>query len=500
MVIKKKKALPEEVDVLIVGAGLAGLSCAVGLSDQGLRVAVLEKSRLLGGRASSWKDPQTGDPIHIGPHILLSAYPNMISLMKRLGTENDVLWMGDRFIHLVDGPVSYEVSSSKLPPPFHFLPSMLSDPFLSKRDLLGNARVTWLVMQLGEEDFLALDDLNAAAFLRGMGVTPHAMERFWSFVCMSILNVPLELCSASALLRFYKKLTGSGNITIGLPTKGLGDLFAPQAKALVERKGGHVLLQTEVKSFLGSGRRVVGVELADGQKIRAQHVVCTLPPHQLRRLVRKEWLELPVFSDLVHFEPCPYISTYLWFDRKLTDLKFWARVHRSNDLNCDFYDLSNIYPGWEFCSSLITTNCIYSHRAKGLSDEQIVQQTLDELAEFLPEAREATVTHSVVNRIEMAIHCPFPGTERKRPPIDVGLHGFLLAGDWVKTGIPACMESAVQSGFMVAEELVRRKGRSVQLVQEPAGVQGIARVVDRVAQRLPGQRLPRWLRPIAGRR
>jgi 15-cis-phytoene desaturase len=207
MVKTKKQTLPKEVDVLIVGGGLAGLSCAVGLCGQGLRIAVLEKDCILGGRASSWKESHSGDDIHLGPHILLSAYPNMLSFLKKLGTDKDIMWLGKRFMHLVDGQESYEISISNLPPPLHFLPSMLSDPLLSKRDLLIHARVTWLVMQLGEDELLGLDDLNAAAFLRGMGVSSLMLERFWSFVCMSILNVPLKLCSHLRLCYFMITLT-----------------------------------------------------------------------------------------------------------------------------------------------------------------------------------------------------------------------------------------------------------------------------------------------------
>ena len=138
-------------------------------------------------------------------------------------------------------------------------------------------------MQLGEDEFPGLDDLNAVAFLRGMGVSSLMLERFWSFVCMSILNVPLELCSAAALLRFYKKLAGNNKTVIGLPTKGLGDLFAPQAKDMIEKDGGHVFLKTGVKSFLGHGHKVEGVELESGEKIRSKYVISTLPAHHLRQ-------------------------------------------------------------------------------------------------------------------------------------------------------------------------------------------------------------------------
>lgn len=76
------------VDVVIIGGGLAGLTCAVTLSERGIRVAVLERDRRLGRRAQSWLDAKTADPVHIGPHILLSAYSNMRSLLRRDGCGN----------------------------------------------------------------------------------------------------------------------------------------------------------------------------------------------------------------------------------------------------------------------------------------------------------------------------------------------------------------------------------------------------------------------------
>lgn len=48
-------AEPRAVDVLIVGAGLAGLSCAQALSDRGVRVTVIDQARGVGGRLATWQ-------------------------------------------------------------------------------------------------------------------------------------------------------------------------------------------------------------------------------------------------------------------------------------------------------------------------------------------------------------------------------------------------------------------------------------------------------------
>lgn len=48
-------------DVIIAGAGVAGLACAANLADSGLRVHVFERGSQPGGRAASWRDERTGD-------------------------------------------------------------------------------------------------------------------------------------------------------------------------------------------------------------------------------------------------------------------------------------------------------------------------------------------------------------------------------------------------------------------------------------------------------
>lgn len=73
---------------VVVGGGLAGLSCAVALSDRGTEVTVLEAGERLGGRASSWSDEHTGDTVDIGPHIFHSEYRNMLGFLERLGTRH----------------------------------------------------------------------------------------------------------------------------------------------------------------------------------------------------------------------------------------------------------------------------------------------------------------------------------------------------------------------------------------------------------------------------
>lgn len=496
-----------ETDVAIIGGGIAGLTTGVGLSDSNIDVTVFEKRGRLGGRARSWEDPETGDPIHIGPHIFMSEYPNMLQLLDELGTEDRIVWQKDKFITMVEGQKTRTLKQYPLPAPFQYTPTLFTELDYSYFDVMSNLLVMFYVMQMDERDVMFLDRQNAYSFLKSFGVTENAIEELWQFTCMSIMNVPIQLCSAGALMRFHKRFIGYNNYDIGFPDGGLGDIYAPQARERIEDNGGEVHLNTPVERIIGKNGKATGLLLEDGRRVKADHVVSSVPPNVTRKLIPRDWRNShQTFQDLVFFDPCPYVSVYLWFDRKLTDLPFWARTHSPNDLNCDFYDLSNINSGWEDRNSVITSNIIYSHnRGTGnMTEEEIVNQTRKEIAEFLPEAEEAELVHSTINRIPMAIHCPYPGTERRRPPIDSPIQNLQLAGDWVKTELPSSMESAAKSGWLVAETILEREGMDRDLAVDLKPLEGMTGMVDRFAKRFPPKKMYQWFRgkvdSILGRR
>ena len=70
-------------DAVIVGGGLAGLSCAVALAENGVKPLVLERASRLGGRAHSVTDASTGDVIDIGPHLVHSEYRTFPAFLDR---------------------------------------------------------------------------------------------------------------------------------------------------------------------------------------------------------------------------------------------------------------------------------------------------------------------------------------------------------------------------------------------------------------------------------
>jgi 15-cis-phytoene desaturase len=410
-----------------------------------------------------------------------------------LGTRERIVWQPDkRFLTMVEGQRKIVIRNSFLPPPYHFVPSFMTDPKIGFRDLISNWQVVKLAFEIDEEKLLRLDNLNARDFLREMGVSTRFIERFWAFAAFAIMNVPLELASAAALMRFYRRIVGHRNLAIGFPDSALGDIYAPQARALIEQAGGEIIAQAEVTNLLFEGERIRGVQLADGRRLAARFCVSALPPHALHRIIPRDWLAEPgVFADLKHFEPISYVSVHLWFDRKLTREQFWARAHSPRDLNCDFYDLSNINAGWQERPSVIASNIIYSQRVSGLTDTEIAEKTLAEIREFLPRAVQARVVHTAIQRIPLAIPAPFPGSELRRPNTRTPISGLLLAGDWIQTRLPYSMESAVASGWLAAEQVLSDVGRPQKLAADIPTLEGLSAWIRWAGELFPDGRSAR---------
>ncbi len=82
-----------------------------------------------------------------------------------------------------------------------------------------------------------------------------------------------------------------------------------------------------------------------------------------------------------------------------------------------------------------------------------------ELTDALPAVRQARVIRSTVVREPRATFSLAPG-EPARPPVRTPVRGLYLAGDWIDTGLPATIESAVRSGHWAADEVYGGLSRS----------------------------------------
>src|ERR1700679_2838001 len=209
--------------VTVVGGGLAGLSAACALADAGYHVRLLERRRYLGGRASSYEHPGTGEVIDNCQHVLLGNCVNLIDLYRRLGVSDAIRWF-DRLTFLEPGGRRSILKPSFLPAPLHDMPAFLRAAAFSFSDKLAIGRGIAAFIAGVPND----SEENFAQWLKRHGQTRGAIERFWKPVLVSALNKNQECMSVRHAGQVIRKslLLSPGAGRMGVPTIPLSDLYS----------------------------------------------------------------------------------------------------------------------------------------------------------------------------------------------------------------------------------------------------------------------------------
>lgn len=453
----------QERDVLIIGGGLAGLSLAAQLVGEGLSVTVLEENPYLGGRASSVTDPEREDPVPIAPHIFVTAYNNLRDFFQKIGAEDAIYWERDTFIDVVYDGQHHDLSMPALPRPLHLAGMISLHPLLTLRQKLQCLRLGLKVYRMPRERCEALDDITAKEYLLSEGIPEDVIDRLFQLFSKSLLNLPVDEASAAEMVLLWKDWMAldPGDRRFGFAKGGLGDIYTGDAASYIRQNGGEIRTNATVTDILIEDGSVDGVVVAeDGEEdqLDADTYVSTVTPVALRGILPDDTLETEFFEHLEAFEPVPYISVFLWFDEKITDRKFWALLDTGDDrwLNTDFYDKSNLSAIDEDVS-YITSNIIFSEEYEDMSDEEIIDHTLDEIRQAFPEMA-AEVVHAHVHHVPYGVYAPYPGMREHKRPQETPIDNFYLAGDWTIREIPQCMEAAVRSGYRCAETVLAEHG------------------------------------------
>ena len=160
----------EATDVIIIGGGFAGLSAGVALAEKGFRVALLESKPALGGRAYSFEDPESGDFVDNGQHVLMGCYTETLDFLARIGAAKNLVFQNDLEIEMLDrGGVGATLKTARLPGPFHMGAGLLRYRHLTiaqrLRVLTGGLRL--LTMQ--RRDASALKEMTVEQLMDALG-------------------------------------------------------------------------------------------------------------------------------------------------------------------------------------------------------------------------------------------------------------------------------------------------------------------------------------------
>ncbi len=449
--------------VAVAGGGLAGLAAACALSDAGCRVTLFEKRPFLGGRASSYEHPGTGEVVDNCQHVLFRLCTNLIEFYERIGVADQIRWF-DQMNFIEPGGRISTMKSSILPAPLHTAPSFWKFSFLSAADKLSIARALIPITLTDQRD----TGQSFQHWLDQHGQTPTAVARFWHPILVSALSEELDRISISAAAQVVREsMKSPAARQMGVPTVPLTDLYNA-AGEYVRRRGGILHFRCPVESFMADAAqvqvRIRGREEERGPaEERFDYLIVALPFDALDRILPAASESAPIREKLAHFENSPITGIHLWFDRQISDLDHAVLLDRTIQW---MFHKSRLQPirtqsaNAGLVGSYIELVVSSSKTLIDKSRAEIVDLALGEVREFFPAARDANLVKSTVIKEVNATYSPHPGIDAHRPTAVTAWPRVFLAGDWTATGWPATMEGAVRSGYLAAEEIARSAGLS----------------------------------------
>lgn len=444
-----------------MGGGLAGLAAAVALAPRGLAVTVLESRQRLGGRASSFTDPTSGQVIDACQHVSMGCCTNFHHLCETVGVRHLLAPQKTLYFQTPDGRVS-RFRADPWPAPLHLGRALAAAHYLTASDKIG---IGYALARMLAEPPDADPPLRQWLTLHRQ--SPRAIDRFWGVVLTSALNETVDRVG----LRYARKVFRDGFVrhrdafTVHVPSVPLGELYGDELRGWLTRHGVTLQVNAGVRTCSplpaegeGFGVRRWNVSLRNGTALPTDHLILAVPFDRVLGLLPESLAGESFFARIGNLSPSPITSVHLWYDRAVLALPHVVLV---DCLGQWVFNRGEVAPGEHYLQVVVSA----ARPLKGAGRDEITRLIADELARLYPVVRNATLLRSKVVTEHAATFSAVPGVDAYRPPQQTPVPGLYLAGDYTATGWPATMEGAVRSGYLAAEAVLRAVRRPEQVVQ-----------------------------------
>jgi squalene-associated FAD-dependent desaturase len=442
-------------DVIVIGAGVAGLSAAARLADDGGDVLVLEARPSAGGRAAAYRDPATGERVDNGQHVLLGCYHETLAFLERIGADEGLRRQTGLSVRMIerDGRASV-LQCPPLPAPWHLVGGVLAWQALTLAERLSLAGLVPALARAqralarGDDPGRDARGRSVRAWLEQCGQAPRLSELLWEPLALAALNQSIETADASHFLGVLARAFGPdpADAELIVPARPLDALYVDPAVRFIRARGGDVRTHASARVIVRNGR-VEGARVRD-EAVAARVVIAAVPWFGLRALFDEPPDALSGVLDAAgRMAASPIVTANLWFDRPVMDEPLVGLPGRAFQW---VFDKGLLFGDGTSHLSLVSSG---ADRLAAGTNDAIVATAIEELGGVFPEVGRATLRRATAVRERMATFSLAPD-QPPRPSTRTAIEGLLLAGDWIDTGLPATIESAVLSGRRAAAQAI----------------------------------------------
>lgn len=421
--------------VLIIGGGLAGLTAASILSAKKYSVTLLESSPKLGGRTYSFKDDESHSSIDNGQHILMGCYQETLKLIKLINAASNFYYQKNLELNFLSKErILYALKADKLFYPFNLLYAILNYDVLTLNDKISFISFVIKLPLLSRKSLL---NLSVMDWLKNNNQSGNAIKMFWEILCVGAMNTNLSKASAEIFHNILIQIFFKGNFssTIILPKFGLSESIIKPAKDFILKQNGNVLNSETVKEILVENNVVKKVSTSENVYDNFDYVISAVPLFALEKIIDVNQLRLNAKLNYSSI-----LNIHLWIDVLQLDEKFYGFL--SSPLHWIFKKDNHF-------NIVISDGDYLIEKTK----DEILDFLIDELSEFINIKKESIINSKILKE-KRATFIPEKNVNQNRPHSNTKIKNLFLAGDWINTGLPSTIESAVKSGRLAAEEII----------------------------------------------
>ncbi|GHO99238.1 amine oxidase [Reticulibacter mediterranei] len=420
--------------IVIIGAGLAGLTCAKHLTEAGQQVLVLEATNRVGGRVRTDLHPD-GYRLDRGFQVLFTAYPAAqrefdYEALHLCRFAPEVLQIKDGKRYMLADPLRQPTA----------LLADVSNPLLTLADKEHVLRLLKTVLKFSPEGILAGDgetdgeDETTERYLRRWGFAEHGFIEHFARPFFGGIFLDRSLTTSARMFRFVFQMLARGDIVV--PSEGMQRLPDQLASSLPVDS---IRYQASVSKLLIEQGRVIGVHLASGEQLAAEQVIVATESPVAARLTG---LNLPTegvgctclyfvgdtqlyrqCSIVLSAEPEPYVN--------------YAAL------------MTNIAPTYAPPGKhLLSVTTLDSSEN---DEERMAERCLRDLAGWFPEHKLSSWKFLTAYRIPFAQTAQKPGVFDHLPDAHTPIAGLYLAGEYTRS---SSIQGAMQSGADAAKAVL----------------------------------------------
>ena len=473
--------------IAIIGAGLAGLTAAVDLVDEGHEVDLYEAKPFIGGKVGSWEDSD-GNHIEMGLHVFFFNYANLFALMRKVGAFENLLPKDHTHLFVNKGgdikSLDFRFFAGA---PFNGLKAFFTTPQLNWIDKLRNALalgtspiVRGLIDYEGAmKTIRSLDSISFQQWFLNHGGSLNSIERMWNPIAYALGFIDCEAISARCMLTIFmmfasKTEASKLNLLKGSPHKWLTKPILDY----IEKRGGKLHLENIVKEIHSEDSdqpSVTGLTLQtpEGEKkIQADKYLAACDVSGIKRIIPRSWRRFKEFDSLFKLDAVPVATVQLRYNGWVTEINNeQAQTNLKSpsgldnllytadaDFSC-FADLALSSPeDYKKDGQGSLLQCVLTPGDPWItkSSDEIVKHTDLQVRTLFPSSRGLKLLWSNVVKVSHSLYREAPGMEPYRPDQKTSFSNFFLAGSYTKQDYIDSMEGATMSGHLAASAMLSK--------------------------------------------